>query len=98
MAAHHPPLPKFEESLTSGARLYNRQQDALKKAVEKARLSPDKVAEIVDTYLCRMTETEVRRGPRRAAEDVSAAQTTVDDQLASGDVGDADDEPERLAA
>jgi hypothetical protein len=84
MSLHHPPLLSFDESLTSGARLYNRQQDALRRAADEHALDVKTVSEIVDAYLRRMTETEVRRGPRRTTNAVPVGQTTVDDQLAVG--------------
>lgn len=90
MALHHPPLLTFEESLARGARLHLRQQDALRRASEAAGLSMDQTTKAIDAYLRRMTETEIRHGPRRAAASVPAGQTTVHEQLA--DVDDHDDE------
>lgn len=86
MSLHHPLLLSFDESLSSGARLYNRQQDALRRAAEGSRLNAREVAEAIDTYLRRMSETEIRRGPRRTTEPaVAPGQTKVDDMLSASD-------------
>jgi hypothetical protein len=94
MSLHHPPLLTFDESLASGARLYLRQQDALGRAAEATGVEPDVVARAIDTYLRRMTETEIRRGPRRAADPtVAPGQTKVED-MPPADDGPGDDNVE----
>lgn len=102
MSLHHPPLLTFEESLASGARLHLRQQDALRRASEAAKLSMDQTTKAIDAYLRRMSETEIRRGPRRTAASVPAGQTTVHDHLAAAsdpdDQGPGDDVEDPLAA
>lgn len=100
MSLHHPPLLTFEESLASGARLHLRQQDALRhaaKALDSTVIDDEDVATIVDAYLRRMAETEIRRGPRRPAEPaVAPGQTRVDDHLAS--LAGNEDDGDQLAA
>jgi hypothetical protein len=102
MSLHHPPLLTFDESLASGARLHLRQQDALRRAAEATDLDSEVVARAIDTYLRRMSETEIRRGPRRAAASVPDGQTTVHDHLAaasaSNNDGPGDDVGDSLAA
>lgn len=85
MSLHHPPLLTFEESLASGARLHLRQQDALRHAARALAtgIDDEDVATIVDAYLRRMSEAEIRRGPRRATTVVPPGQTTVADHLAA---------------
>jgi hypothetical protein len=94
MSAHHPPLLSFEESLASGARLHLRQQDALRRAAEATDLDAEATTKVVEVYLRRMSETEIKRGPRKAAAVTALpGQVEINDAIGDGGKDGEPDEP-----